>query len=1098
MKKFLPLIISLFALISLRAQWVTIPDPNFLTCLQQNGLSSCLSGNQLNTSCAGVTNLHTLWATYRNINNLSGIQYFTNLDTLYCGQNKLTALPALPASLKFLDCNYNQITTLPTLPSGLFYLNCAGNDLTSLPPLPATLRWMDCQANYITSFTALPASLSYLMCYLNQLTTFPPLPASLTYLNCQQCGIDSLPSLPTGLRELHCGHNSLKSLPPLPDSLRVLDCYWNALSTLPAPLPQKLNTIICYDDFVRTLPGLSSLPALPDSLKTLEISNNILTSLPALPEGMLALSCIHNKLSTLPALPSTLTTLSCGYQTIVLPALPDNLQNLYCQQGGLTSLPALPLHLKTLFCNTNPQLQALPALPASLQSLYSYGTDLLSLPPLPDSLMTLNLDSNYHLYCLPPIKKISSFSITLTGITCLPNAIQHYPYNIPVLDTMPICNLVNPHGCEIAWNIEGDVFKDDNGNCIKQSAETKIYPIKVNLYKGGSLVESGYFPGSYSFKPAKSTYRIEVDTSYTPFYPSCKADTTLSVTTVDSLHYGINIGLRCKPGFDIGVRNIETGWLRPGGTAQLNIGAGDFSAFFNANCASGTGGVVTLTMQGPVSYMSPAVGALTPANVTGQTITWNVSDFGIVKFDSSFNILIGLATGATSGQQVCFVVSVTPTSGDNATDNNTLTQCFTVHASFDPNEMEVYPPEGKITPTDPQWLTYTVHFQNTGTDTALNVSIADTLSNNLDISSFQLIGYSSKVVAQIFPSGLVKFTFPGIYLPDSATNEARSKGFVQYKVKLKPNLTSGTQVENGAYIYFDFNSPVATNHVINTICNSISTDINVSICSGSSYTFFGTSIASAGDYSHNKPDQVACDTLFNLHLNILPPPVTHYNTSICSGDSFSFSLDPSYHKIDNQKFTINPENDTLTSYRLSPHYNSSGDYSDTVKNMNGCDSIVTVHLTVDTIEAAVVNVKEDSITVSGNGKVKWIDCNTGLVVDSGTAGTYSFTRAGIYAAIFSNGNCSDTTVCIPLLATGVAAANGDFGFNLFPNPAIDKVNIQTGAFVPNLITIIDADGRKISEQKFKPVIDVSALPAGLYFIEVKNSDTVLRNKLIKQ
>jgi hypothetical protein len=36
-------------------------------------------------------------------------------------------------------------------------------------------------------------------------------------------------------------------------------------------------------------------------------------------------------------------------------------------------------------------------------------------------------------------------------------------------------------------------------------------------------------------------------------------------------------------------------------------------------------------------------------------------------------------------------------------------------------------------------------------------------------------------------------------------------GYFQYRIKPLPNLPLGTQIENTAYIYFDYNAPIVTN-----------------------------------------------------------------------------------------------------------------------------------------------------------------------------------------------------------------------------------------------------------------------------------------------
>jgi hypothetical protein len=57
----------------------------------------------------------------------------------------------------------------------------------------------------------------------------------------------------------------------------------------------------------------------------------------------------------------------------------------------------------------------------------------------------------------------------------------------------------------------------------------------------------------------------------------------------------------------------------------------------------------------------------------------------------------------------------------------------------------------------------------------------------------------------------MEFRFENILLPDSNTNEPLSHGFVRYKIKTWPTLVTGDTIPNQAFIYFDFNSPIATN-----------------------------------------------------------------------------------------------------------------------------------------------------------------------------------------------------------------------------------------------------------------------------------------------
>lgn len=114
-------------------------------------------------------------------------------------------------------------------------------------------------------------------------------------------------------------------------------------------------------------------------------------------------------------------------------------------------------------------------------------------------------------------------------------------------------------------------------------------------------------------------------------------------------------------------------------------------------------------------------------------------------------------------------------------------------------------------------LEYIIRFQNTGTDTAFRVVIRDTISPWLDVRRLQAGAASHPYELKIYDSGIVKFIFDDVNLPDSTTNEVASHGFVKLRIAQQPNNPIGTVIHNSAAIYFDFNEPVITNETFHTI-----------------------------------------------------------------------------------------------------------------------------------------------------------------------------------------------------------------------------------------------------------------------------------------
>jgi uncharacterized repeat protein (TIGR01451 family) len=132
-----------------------------------------------------------------------------------------------------------------------------------------------------------------------------------------------------------------------------------------------------------------------------------------------------------------------------------------------------------------------------------------------------------------------------------------------------------------------------------------------------------------------------------------------------------------------------------------------------------------------------------------------------------------------------------------------------VSTSFDPNDKQATP---QLTPeqvTAGKRINYTIRFQNTGTDTAFNIVIADTLSSLLQDSTLQMIG-SSKPCKVTVTGNVVFFEFLNVLLPDSGINSIGSNGYVSFSVQPKTSVNSSS-IPNTASIYFDYNVPVATN-----------------------------------------------------------------------------------------------------------------------------------------------------------------------------------------------------------------------------------------------------------------------------------------------
>jgi len=148
-------------------------------------------------------------------------------------------------------------------------------------------------------------------------------------------------------------------------------------------------------------------------------------------------------------------------------------------------------------------------------------------------------------------------------------------------------------------------------------------------------------------------------------------------------------------------------------------------------------------------------------------------------------------------------------------------ECLPITDSYDPNDKLVRPAgiAAEHYTALGQVLEYTVRFQNTGNDYAYKVVVTDTLTDQFDVSTLRVTGASHPYQFNVSGKGrpLLTWTFNDINLPDSTRDPAGSNGFVKFTVKPLAALPPGTRIENHADIFFDFNPPIRTNTVWNTL-----------------------------------------------------------------------------------------------------------------------------------------------------------------------------------------------------------------------------------------------------------------------------------------
>ncbi len=170
-------LVSNFGVNNLSAQ--TITDANFAAAISTACPTCINASNVLQPPAASLTVLNV---SGKSIASLAGVEGFTALQNLNCGDNMLTTLPTLPTGLVDLKCYQNQLTALPVLPNTLTTLHCHVNLLTALPTLKPGLVNLWCSGNSITELPTLPSSLISMIID-GSITCIPNTVAGLTIYN---------------------------------------------------------------------------------------------------------------------------------------------------------------------------------------------------------------------------------------------------------------------------------------------------------------------------------------------------------------------------------------------------------------------------------------------------------------------------------------------------------------------------------------------------------------------------------------------------------------------------------------------------------------------------------------------------------------------------------------------------------------------------------------------------------------------------------------------------------------------------------------------------------------------------------------------------
>jgi len=278
-------------------------------------------------------------------------------------------------------------------------------------------------------------------------------------------------------------------------------------------------------------------------------------------------------------------------------------------------------------------------------------------------------------------------------------------------------------------------------------------------------------------------------------------------------------------------------------------------------------------------------------------------------------------------------------------------------------------------------------------------------------------------------------------------------------------LNGVTYSTSGAFVDTILNS-VGCDSIVTlnlTINQSTSSSVATTSCGSYTWVLNGVTYSASGAYVDTLVNTAGCDSIVTLNLTI--NQATSSSLTVASCDSYTWAQN-------------------------GMTYTASGAYVDTIPNAAGCDSIVTLNLTINILNLTVTNASPTLTSNEVGATYQWLDCGNGNAAISGaTAAIYVATANGSYAVEVTKNNCIDTSVCEIVANVGLDKLNNTLNVVFSPNPTNDFVRVDFSTVNSANVQVIDATGKVVIPQmeiNSGEKLDLRNMERGVYFVKISS------------
>jgi hypothetical protein len=410
-----------------------------------------------------------------------------------------------------------------------------------------------------------------------------------------------------------------------------------------------------------------------------------------------------------------------------------------------------------------------------------------------------------------------------------------------------------------------------------------------------------------------------------------------------------------------------------------------------------------------------------------------------------------------------------------------------------------------------------------GCDSIITLNLIVNRSNNSSISDTACDSYT-------WAQNNVTYTISGTYI-DTTTNTAGCDSIVTLTLTIR---NSSNSISNNtvcdSYTWMQNNvtytlSGVYTDTVTNAVgCDSIIT-LNLTVNSSNnssimntacdSYTWAQNNITytSSGIYIDTTTNAAGCDSIVTLTLTIRNSSNSSSLQTACASytwaqNNVTYTFSGAFtdtvtnavgcDSIITLNLTINNSSSTINAIACASYtwaqnnitYATSGVYADTMPNAVGCDSVITLNLSIINLDLTISESNDSLVSNDLTAKsYQWIICGNSIeIIDGAESASYQPISTGYYAVIVTDSICSDTSECKEFNFTSIAESIVNSTLNIYPNPTtgIVYIEIENNLNVNERIRIYNPIGQLIKEldvDSNKVSFSLSGFENGTYFIK---------------